>query len=86
MTTPRIEAAVAELAAALSEAISTQAPTAGVRPKLLDIPTACAALGGLSRAKFYKMLASGDGPRTIKIGKRRMVVEASLAEFVGAAR
>jgi len=73
---PRIEAAVAELAAALTEAIVTQRPAPGVAPKLLDIPSACAALGGVSRAQFYKIIATGNGPRTIKIGRRRMVVAA----------
>ena len=82
MTTPRIEAAVAELAAALTEAIHTSKPANGAAPKLLDIPSACRALGGISRAQFYKLLAAGQGPRTINVGRRRMVVEASLADFV----
>lgn len=86
MTNPRIEAAVAELAAALTEAIHTQRPATSATPKLLDIPSACRALGGISRAQFYKLLAAGEGPRTINVGRRRMVVEASLAEFVAGRR
>lgn len=78
----RLDAAVRELVAALkADLASEQAPTA--TPRLLDIPEACVALGGLSRAKFYQLLADPEnGIRTLSVGRRRLVVAESLNTFV----
>lgn len=72
----RLEAAIAELAAALREEIeaSLEAPRA---PQLLSIPEA-ARRAGISRTLIYSLIASGE-LRTVKVGRRRLVPEHELA-------
>lgn len=55
------------------------APTA---PRLLDVPAACAALGGISRAELYKQI--GAGLRVCHIGRRVFVPEAEVLRFIEA--
>lgn len=72
----RLEAAIAELAAALREEIeaSLEAPRA---PQLLSIPDA-ARRAGVSRTLIYSLIASGE-LRSVKVGRRRLVPEHELA-------
>lgn len=53
-------------------------------PRLLSVPDACAALGGMSRARFYQLIARGE-VRTVSIGRRRLVPEGALAELIAQA-
>jgi predicted DNA-binding transcriptional regulator AlpA len=46
-----------------------------------SITRACE-LTGISRAFFYSELKRGRGPRTIKIGKRRLVLHESLMAYL----
>jgi excisionase family DNA binding protein len=76
--TARLDAAVAELVAALRAEALTGLGTA--TPRLLTVPEACAQLGGLSRAMFYKQLR--EGLRVVHVGRRVLVPEAELHRFI----
>lgn len=80
----RLDAAVRELIAALrAEVAADLVSRHTAAPRLLDIPEACKALGGISRAKFYQLLAEPDsGIRTLSVGRRRMIVAESLNTYV----
>ena len=55
------------------------AETASATPQLLSIPQACAALGGLSRAMFYRQVVAGL--RVVHVGRRVFVADAGLRRF-----
>jgi excisionase family DNA binding protein len=77
----RIEAAVAELVAAL---LAELEPPAKPGPdRLLSVDEACAALG-LGRSRVYGEMGAGR-LRTIKVGRRRLVPAAAVAEFIASA-
>ena len=76
----RLTVALAELVGALREELRTEAaPRAPDR--LLSIPEACEALGGLGRSKVYDLIGRGE-LRSIVIGRRRMVPAEAVAEFI----
>ena len=52
------------------------------RPALLTVPEVLQELR-ISRALFYKLLARGDGPETVKIGDRTLVPSEGLVEWIG---
>jgi len=51
-----------------------------VDPMLVSIAEACR-LSGLGRTVFYELIGAG-AIETVKLGRRRLVVVASLAAFV----
>lgn len=78
----RLEAAVAELAAAIREELRTEArAAAGAPDRLLSIPEAAVALG-VSRTTIYSELQGGR-LRSIAVGRRRLVPASAIAERVG---
>jgi excisionase family DNA binding protein len=83
--TDRLEAAIRELAEALLEAARTEAD-AGPRPpdRLLSVDEAAATLG-LGRSRIYAEIAAGGRLRTVKVGRRRLVPAAAVAEFIARA-
>lgn len=52
----------------------------GVQPKLNTIEQASERLG-ICRANLYKLLGSGQ-LRSVKIGRRRLVPEQAIADFI----
>lgn len=81
MSGDRLEAAVAELVAALREEARTdQDPPAPDR--LLSVDEAAGMLG-LGRSALYGEVASGR-LRTMKIGRRRLVPSSAIAAFIAA--
>lgn len=76
MTADRVELAVRELVAALRAELAPADPT----PRLYSVNEA-ARLLGLSRARTYQLLAAGE-LRSRKVGGRRLVPSAAVAEFV----
>jgi len=77
--TDRLDRALLELAAALREELATAAQSAPER--LLDIPTAAAALG-VGRTRLYAELDSGR-LRSVRVGRRRLVPSSAIAELAG---
>lgn len=80
----RLDAALAELAAAIRDEF---AATAAQRapdgpPALLSIAETARRLA-IGRSALYGLIAAGD-LRTIKVGRRRLVPADALAEFVQA--
>lgn len=47
----------------------------------LSVPEAAAAMG-ISRAGLYALLARGEGPPTIKLGRRRLIRRDALQEWL----
>ena len=80
----RLAAALVELAEALREEVRAEAE-AGSRPpdRLLSVGEA-SALCGVTRSTLYGLIASGE-LRTIKLGRRRLVPSAAVAEFIAQA-
>lgn len=78
--TDRLEAAVAELVAALRDEVAAATPTHGPE-RLLSIAEACEALGGVARSTIYQELAAGR-VRSIKVGRRRLIPASAIAERV----
>jgi excisionase family DNA binding protein len=75
----RLEAALAELAAAIREEVATAAPAAAPGPdRLLSIDEAADVLG-IGRSRLYAELAAGQ-LRSVKIGRRRLVPSSAIAE------
>lgn len=71
----RLDAAVAELVAALREELATEARPAVAQPdRLLSIEEAAAALG-IGRTNVYSEISSGR-LRSLVIGRRRRLVPA----------
>jgi excisionase family DNA binding protein len=65
----------AEVRAELAAQRATQVP-----PRLLSVSQAAAALS-LSRASLYKELSTGR-LRTVHVGRRRLVPESALADYI----
>jgi excisionase family DNA binding protein len=79
--TPRLDAALRELAAALlDEVVATRA----VAPdRLLSVGEAAAALG-LGRTAAYAEIAAGR-LRSVKVGRRRLVAASAVDDYIKAA-
>ena len=41
-----------------------------------------AAAANISRSRFYELLNAGEGPPTIKLGRRRLIRRAALDEWL----
>jgi excisionase family DNA binding protein len=79
--TPRVAAAMAELVEALAEAVRMEANTGpGAPDRLLSIDEAAATLG-IGRSALYAELGAGR-LRTIKVGRRRLVSQAAITEYI----
>lgn len=79
--TDRIEAAVAELAAAIrADVLAELAPVANAPERLLSIDEASATLG-LGRSLLYGEIQAGR-LRSLTVGRRRLVPAAAIAEYI----
>ena len=76
----RLDAAIVELAAALRAELAAKAPPQPGLPRLVSVEAAAQALG-LARSSVYRLVSDG-ALRTVKVGGRRLVSEAALAEFI----
>lgn len=84
-TEQTIRAAVDGLVAALLNAMREE--RAAARPdveRLLSIPAAAEALGGLARSTVYQEIGAGR-LRSVTCRRRRMVPASAIAEYVAAA-
>ena len=82
----RLSAALVELVDALREEVRAEAE-AGLRApdRLLSVDEASAMLG-IQRSKLYGLMGSDSGAlRSVKVGRRRLVPAAAVAEFVAQA-
>ena len=50
-------------------------------PEAYGVREFCAS-HSISRALFYKLVRSGRGPSTIKVGRRTLVTRAAAAEWI----
>ena len=75
----RVQAAVAELAAALMAAVTADPQPTGV-DRLYTIEQARQRLGGISRARIYKEIGSGR-LRTVSAGRRRLIPSSAIDAF-----
>ncbi|MFM2045552.1 MAG: Helix-turn-helix domain [Pseudomonadota bacterium] len=50
----------------------TKTPTSPAEPSAYSIQGFCARYG-ISRTLFYALLRTGEGPATVKIGRRRLI-------------
>ena len=79
----RLDAALAELAAAIRDEVRAELDTAAPAPdRLLSIDEAAAALG-LGRTALYSEIAAGRA-RSVKVGRRRLIPAGAIAEFIAA--
>jgi excisionase family DNA binding protein len=76
--TDRLDAAIAELVAALRDELARVTPSGPDR--LLGIGQVADSLS-LGRSKVYDLIASGQ-LRSLKVGDRRLVSEGALREFL----
>lgn len=77
----RLEAAVREIVEALREEMRAEVNARTTAPsRLLSIKEAAEACG-LSRTTFYGLIGKGE-VRSIRIGRRRLVPESALREFM----
>lgn len=79
--TDRLEAAIAELAAAVREAAGP--PPAAGPDRLLGLDEAGAMLG-IGRSRLYAELDAGR-LRSVKVGRRRLVPGEAIAAFISRA-
>jgi hypothetical protein len=78
--TPRLEAAVAELAAALRDELRAEVqPVADGPERLLTIEQARQAMGGIARSTLYAELVAGR-VRSVKVGRRRLVPASAITD------
>jgi excisionase family DNA binding protein len=76
----RLDAALAELAAALREEMRAELAEQGNRPtRLLSVDEAATMLG-IGRTALYDQLAAGR-IRSVKVGRRRLVPATAVAEL-----
>ena len=75
----RLEAALAELVAALREEIATDRPAAAPE-RLLDVEEAGALLG-IGRSKVYDEISAGR-LRSLTVGRRRLVPGSAISAFI----
>jgi hypothetical protein len=59
-------------------------PAGHLRPALASIQASCVYMGGVSRAKFYADIL--PQLETVKLGKRNLVVVASMDRLIQASR
>jgi excisionase family DNA binding protein len=83
--TQRVEAAIHELVEALAEAVRTEAASVPAAPDRLMSVDEVAAILALGRSTVYGELQAGR-LRSIKVGRRRLVPAAAIAEFIAGVR
>jgi excisionase family DNA binding protein len=49
--------------------------------KLLDLPSAREALGGIARTTLFRLMADGE-LAIVKVGRRTMIPESSISEYI----
>lgn len=79
----RLDAAVAELVAALREELQAE-PPASAPDRLLSIPEAVAQLR-IGRTRMYEEIETGR-LRSVKVGRRRLVPSGAIDEFMASLR
>ena len=77
----RLEAALAELAAAIREEVESSAQAADTPDRLLSVDAAADALG-IRRSLAYQLIGSG-AIRSVKVGRRRLVPASAVATYIG---
>ncbi|MDP9269701.1 MAG: excisionase family DNA-binding protein [Chloroflexota bacterium] len=77
----RLEAALAELAAAIRAEVAVAARPADGPPELLSVERAARQLG-IGRSRLYDEIGSGR-LRSIRIGRRRLIPADALGELAG---
>lgn len=78
----RVEAAVAELAAAIEEIVETATRRKAGPPELLSIEEAARRLG-IGRTALYHELTNGS-LRSFKVGRRRLIPASSIYAYIDA--
>lgn len=84
--TDRLDAALAELVAAIREEVAAQSRPTPEPERLLSVEQARQALGGMSRSTLYAMIRDGR-LRTVAVGERgaragrRLVPSSAIAEL-----
>ncbi len=84
MSSDRLEAAIRGLAEVLVDELRAEVaaePAAAMPDRLLDVASASAALGGVSRSTLYGFIGSGQ-LRSISVGRHRFIPSTALAEFI----
>ena len=77
---PRLEAAVRELAEALAEELSARNAVPAAPERLLDVDEAAAALG-IGRTMVYAELDAGRLD-SLKVGRRRLIATSAVARYI----
>lgn len=77
-----IRAAVDALVSAILAAVTDASPADKAPDRLLTIPQACTALGGLSRSALYQGPIARGELRVIHVGRRVFVPSAALTEYI----
>ena len=77
-----IRTAVDALVAVILAAVTEAAPVGGAPDRLLSVPEACAALGGISRSALYEGPIARGELRVIHVGRRVFVPGASIATYI----
>lgn len=76
----RLEAALAELAAAIRDEVAAAAIPPAAPERLLDVDEASAALG-IGRTALYGLIGR-DEIRSITVGRRRLIPSSSVAAYI----
>ena len=82
--TPRLEAALHELAEALRDEVRAESAPAGAPDRLLSVDEA-AALLGIGRSMMYNLVAA-QRIRSLKVGRRRLIPSGAIADYIAASR
>lgn len=76
----RLEAALAELAAAIRDEVTAAAVPLAAPERLLDVDEAAAALG-IGRTTVYGELDTGR-LQSLKVGRRRLIPASAVAAYI----
>lgn len=83
--TDRLDAALAELAAAIRAEVRAEAVPVGDAPeRLLSVNQAGAALGGIGRSLVYDLIGSGGSGalQSLKVGRRRLIPASAIEHYI----
>jgi len=76
-----VREAVGQLAAALLAAVQANEATSGTPERLLDLATTAERLG-VTRSTLYERVLAPGRLRTIRIGRRVLVPESAITEYL----
>ena len=62
--------------------IDSEANASPIEFETYTVPEACAAAGIKSRGLLYRLIRDGLGPKTIKLGRRRLIRRQALREWL----